>query len=345
MIRALFLSVFLSLCIGFAQVPAYYSGIDFTKEGDELKAELASLITSTHTPITYSQCWDVLKTSDLDPDNSANVLLVYGYQDDSNPVTDRTRDKNANGGSPGEWNREHVYPKSLGTPDLGSSGPGSDAHNLRACDVQQNGNRNNRKFTDGSGNPGTVGDHWYPGDEWKGDCARIIMYMYVRYNSRCLPSNAVNGTANAMDPNMVDLLLDWNAEDPVSTHEQNRNNGIYAGQNNRNPFIDNPSIANKIWGGTPAEDPWGGLSTGVEKITNVLVYPQPSLDQSIYISSSQLSSLDEIRILSLNGQLLQEIHFGSLNSNELRLEELPQGNLILQLQFEQQIIHKRILIQ
>jgi endonuclease I len=26
--------------------------------------------------------------------------------------------------------------------------------------------------------------YWYPGDEWKGDVARMVMYMYVRYGNQ-----------------------------------------------------------------------------------------------------------------------------------------------------------------
>jgi endonuclease I len=48
------------------------------------------------------------------------------------------------GGSSGQWNREHTFAKSLGNPDLGTSGPGSDAHNLRSSDVDMNGDRGNK---------------------------------------------------------------------------------------------------------------------------------------------------------------------------------------------------------
>ena len=47
-------------------------------------------------------------------------------------------------------------------------------------------------------------------------------------------------------------LLKWNLEYPVSQSEMNRNDGIFleTPQNNRNPFIDHPSYACKIWGNT-----------------------------------------------------------------------------------------------
>jgi hypothetical protein len=35
-----------------------------------------------------------------------------------------------------EW--RHVYPRSLGNPNLGTEGPGSDAHHLRASDITLN---------------------------------------------------------------------------------------------------------------------------------------------------------------------------------------------------------------
>ena len=128
------------------QIPAYYSGIDFEQSSSIIYNQLSNLITNTHNQITYSECWDVLKESDLETSSTTMVTLVYGYDDnDGNLVTDRTRNKNMNGGNNGDWNREHIFPKSLGSPNLGTDGPGSDAHNLRASDVQQNGNRGNKK--------------------------------------------------------------------------------------------------------------------------------------------------------------------------------------------------------
>jgi len=69
-------SIFLLAKLSFAlsQVPVYYSSIDFTQTGMALKSQLTTLITNTHTsPISYSDVWDVLVTSDLDPTNSADV--------------------------------------------------------------------------------------------------------------------------------------------------------------------------------------------------------------------------------------------------------------------------------
>jgi len=251
-----------------AQIPSYYNDVNLSLTGTALKDELATKIINTHTLfLSYSQVWDASKITDLDPNDAtqSNVILIYGYNDnDGNYITDRTRDKNANGGTAGtDWNREHTYAKSLGNPNLGTSGPGSDAHHLRPSDVTFNGQRSSKKFATGTGNAGDSNGGWYTGDEWKGDIARMMMYMYLRYGNQCLPTGVGIGSSASTPDAMIDLFLQWNAEDPISQIEINRN--TYHGnsanafaQGNRNPFIDNPAFATQIWGGPQAEDIFGG---------------------------------------------------------------------------------------
>ncbi|CAL2093314.1 conserved protein of unknown function precursor containing a T9SS type A C-terminal secretion signal. Putative extracellular ribonuclease [Tenacibaculum sp. 190524A02b] len=272
----LFVSIFI-----YAQIPTYYNDVNLSQTGNSLKNELATKIIATHTNfLSYTpEVWNALKQSDLDPNNSNKVLLIYGYNDNDGVFkTDRTRDKNDNGGTVGTWNREHVYPKSLGNPNLGTSGPGSDAHSLRPCDSQMNSTRNNRKFGNGNGNSGiqSSGD-FYPGDEWKGDVARMMMYMYLRYGSRCLPKNVGTGTSVSSDSNMINLFLQWNVEDPVNQFEDRRNNILSGIQGNRNPFVDNPAFATQIWGGPQAEDRFG-IGSGNDT-------QAPSVPQGLIVSN------------------------------------------------------------
>jgi len=260
-------TLFFFTTYGYGQVPTYYNGTDITQIGDNLKTNLSVLIINTHTTnLIYTPgVWDALRQTDLDPTNSNNVLLIYGYDDnDADIINDRTRGKDMNGGNVGDWNREHTYPRSLGNPNLGSTGPGSDAHHLRASDVQFNAMRNNFPFTDADGNARVIGGNtWYPGDEWKGDVARMIMYMYLRYGDQCLPNAVGTGTQN-FHPDMMDIFLEWNAEDPVSSVEINRNVLLEGIQGNRNPFIDNPVFATTVWGGPQAEDRFNSGTTDIE---------------------------------------------------------------------------------
>lgn len=260
----------------YGQIQSYYNDLDLTKTGNDLFLELSTRLAATHTGIPYTgspvDIWDACKLADEDPDISENVLLIYGFNDTDGILdNDRTRNKSlqdTGSGASGVWNREHVFAQSLAVPNLSTTepGPGTDVHNLRPADRERNSERSNRPFTDGSGDSHivTTNGGWYPGDEWKGDIARIVMYMYTRYHgtgtqiseTKCLPINVGYGTTLTVDSNMIDLFLKWNVDDPVSPFEANRNELLAGIQNNRNPFIDNPYLATVIWGGLEAEDKW-----------------------------------------------------------------------------------------
>ena len=354
----------LSITISFAQdgAPAapYYNGFNWTLTGTNLKSALTTKITTTHTKLlTYQQAENAIKVVDLDPTDTSNnnLFLIYGFSPSICPASTsddndhRKRNKNNDGGGATcEWNREHIFPQSLGNPALGQTGPGADAQMLRACDVQRNGDRGNKKYGAGSGNSGSVGSNWYPGDEWKGDCARILMYMYLHYGNQCLPTSAAAGTTVATDANMLNILLQWNAEDPVSQYEDNRNtylgNASNAyGQGNRNPFIDNPYLATVIWGGPAAQNRWPAVFLSAEDFVNldaISVYPNPSNDNRINIETEV--SLDEIQLINLNGQLIQVINKPKSINNTYSLDNLPQGFYLLRLSSENQSITKKIIV-
>lgn len=280
-----------------AQIPEYYSTIDFTQTGNNLKHQLTTLITNTHTtflPYTASgtiDTWDALSLTDLNPNNTNNVLLIYGWNDSDTDLTnDYSRDKNLSchtSSCSGLWSREHVFPRSLGTPNLGFEFAGSDAHNLRAIDANRNETRSNLMYEAAPSNVMsyvTPYGNWYPGDEWRGDVARIIMYMYVRYTTQCAP-NVVGAGINTYSTDMPDVFLLWNCQDPVSQYEINRNNILNDLQGNRNPFIDNPYLATIIWNGPQATNTWEELSINNMPFSNLVLYPTVT-QGIIHISSN-----------------------------------------------------------
>ncbi|KAF2519325.1 T9SS type A sorting domain-containing protein [Flavobacterium salilacus subsp. salilacus] len=313
-----------------AQIPEYYSSVNFGLTGDDLKDELAVLISETHVnELDYTpDVWNALKAGDLDPENTENVLLIYGYNDnDEDPDNDRTRDKdeschNTSGGCQGQWVREHVYPRSLGNPNLEYEGPGSDAHHLRPIDFYMNNSRSNKRFADGSGDAVVVsGGYFYPGDEWKGDIARMMMYMYVRYQSQCLAIVVGSGdTTHSED--MPDIFLEWNAEDPVSEYEMNRNNVLNDMQGNRNPFIDNPYLATIIWNGPNAENTWLLNSDSFLK-TDLIVYPTVTTG-TVYVDNADNHNYS----YTLYNMVGQEVKSTSAD-NKIDLEGNQSGIYIL----------------
>ncbi len=334
-----------------AQQP-YYNNVNLSLSGMALKAELANKITVTHTNnLSYTQVKEALKIIDLDTINPANVFLIYGFDNtDGDVTTDLTRDKNNFGGGVGQWNREHTYPKSLGTPNLGTTGPGADAHMLRASDVQRNASRGSKKFIDGSGTSTIVNaNFWYPGDEWKGDIARMMMYMYLRYGNQCLPINVGVGNSVAIDPDMIDLFLQWNAEDSVSSVELARNDYLENtsntyGQGNRNPFIDNPYLATKIWGGAVAEDTWG-IYSSVQEINldqYVSIFPNPS-NGNVTIEVDDILNIQSILVLNLKGELIDSND--TITSSEFNFSDLPKGFYFIQIIAEEGVLTKKLIVE
>ncbi|PRY42257.1 endonuclease [Umezawaea tangerina] len=218
------------------------------KSGTALRTSLNQII-RTQTKLTYEQVWDALKLTDQDPNNSNNVILLY---------SGTSRAKSLNGGNPDDWNREHVWAKSHG--DFGTAtGPGTDIHHLRPADVTVNSDRGNKDFDNGGTQsteaPGnyTDADSWEPRNADKGDVARMIFYMAIRYEGGDgFPDLEVNNsTSNGTNPYIgkLSVLKQWNTQDPPSTFEKRRNQVIYdTFQHNRNPFIDHPEWVDSIWG-------------------------------------------------------------------------------------------------
>lgn len=220
------------------ELKEYYKELPITTNGDLNFNFVADHTIENHTTIlSYGQRHEFLYNADADLDNPDNVILMYTgesryyeeYTSGTNPY------------SPQTFNTEHIFPQSkLNTDDAVT-----DLHHLRSADADINSLRSNYPYVDGSGTYKLVNeDSWFPGDQWKGDVARMVLYLNVRYGEEFVK---VGG---------LDLLLKWNMEDPVSAFEMQRNEVIYAAQGNRNIFIDNPYIATLIWGGASAENKW-----------------------------------------------------------------------------------------
>jgi endonuclease I len=224
----------------------YYADAE-GKTGPALRAALHGII-DNQTKLSYDQVWNALKDTDQDPNNSSNVIELYSGKSIS---------KSLNGGDPDDWNREHVWAKSHG--DFGTAtGPGTDIHHLRPEDVSVNATRGNKDFDNGGSAASecpdcfTDADSFEPRDEVKGDVARMIMYMAIRYEGDDgWPNLELNDSVNNGSQPLhgkVSVLLAWHAADPVSAFEQRRNEVIFTTyQHNRNPFIDHPEWAESIW--------------------------------------------------------------------------------------------------
>lgn len=306
----------------------YYSTLE-GKAGNNLRQAIQDIIANPNMVRVhnYGDVYNVLKEADQNPENSNQVWMIYNEQSISKI------DYQTDNSIIGKWNREHIYSQSRlglpstfipnGTPDginvwrltTGSNdieASHDDLHHLRAVGGQENSTRNNRNYgVDYNGPAGNLGS-------WRGDVARAIFYMAIRYNSL----NVVNGDpASSPTGQIGDLatLLTWNNLDPVDDFEMNRNNIIYNWQMNRNPFIDNPALVNYVFGNLMNSIWNSALSTVNFNQKSPTIFPNPAQNQVVISGIEKLSNLV---IYSISGEKVASY----LVSNESQLDlNLPSG--------------------
>lgn len=301
--------------------PGYYDSLE-GKSGAALKQAVQDIIANPAVvrAHNYGDITTILKTADQNPLNSNEVWLMYKEVSRSKYLFQDS------GSGVGRWNREHIYPQSRGgftngtsdTPDgINVWEPSNanmlnhghaDAHHLRAEDGPENSSRNNKDFglTDYNGFAGNAGS-------WKGDVARAVFYMCVRYNGL----NVVNG--NPPDSTVGQLgdlatLLQWNVNDPADDFEMNRNNYIYTWQQNRNPFIDYPYLADYIWGSRAGET--FSLSAPEFSELKVSIYPNPAKS---HITIAGVNNPATIELFSISGQKLLTKDFSGTSTLQINL--------------------------
>ena len=324
---------------------------------------------------TNNGLWSAYGTTDRDNgigyENDNTIVDIYS----ENPAGTDPYNFNFNatsGGNSGQcgsysnegdcYNREHLIPQSY----FGSTGiMRNDVHHIYPTDGKVNGIRsdyafgkvNVASFTSLNGSKlgsalnsgysaGFSGTVFEPIDEFKGDIARVFFYFATRYESQMASFYSTytavdcrvmfNGSANQVfSPTFLNILLTWNAQDPVSQKEIKRNNAAYVHQGNRNPYIDHPEYVTSIWG-TPL-----AIST-VDALAAISVYPNPSNNHRINIESEK--ALDQIQLININGQLMQEIKNPSVQNNTYTLENLPSGFYFLKLTSENQTATKKVIV-
>lgn len=245
----------------------YYSSVDTSSEA-KMRESLCNIISTDYVGNSYDKAYDIDYYADADPYNEGNIICIYTGQSLKNDLLH---------GKEGGWDREHIWCKSHGFKAKNASGGErllvgnyayNDCHHLRAAEHITNIHRSDKDFGEIS-NPvasDEFGCKWTdtifePRDEVKGDVARMLFYMMIRYGEYCQDTfqTYIDGvdTAVAYNLQLVDedvtttstgngrlgklsTLLKWHYQDPVSDREIYRNNVVYLYQNNRNPFIDHP---------------------------------------------------------------------------------------------------------
>lgn len=229
-------------------VKQYYSSIDESMSGNDLKNALYSIIHPAKATSDYDAIWTkyLLYSDVAHPENtgkaSEDIMAFY----------------RGTIGKRSDMNKEHVWPKSRGGDCIEG-----DPHMVRPTLTSDNSSRGNSFYVEGMA---TEHDGWDPkadgmNETYRGDCARIIFYCAVQEKDHLtLVDKNTDSTSNGTMGKLSDLLK-WNLEYAVDAREHRRNailNGRMASYKhtfnlNRNPFIDHPEYACRIWGGTNSD--------------------------------------------------------------------------------------------
>ncbi|RSK40577.1 endonuclease [Mangrovimonas spongiae] len=326
------------------QPNGYYNSLDGLSDAN-LRQALQDIIAEEGVvrAQTYNEVIDILKEADENPLNSNQVWLVY-LEEGRAKLDLQTGSNNS-----GKWNREHTFPRSRGgfysieddevfdgvdvfwNTNADSLRHGnSDAHALRAADGIENSTRGNQFYGEYTGPSGTLGG-------FKGDVARSVFYMAVRYNGL----EIVNGFPDGNLGEFGDLatLLDWHRNDPPDDFEMNRNNVVYNWQFNRNPFIDEPDLIEYIWGNMVGETWSATMSIPENNQNTVVVYPNPTQGQ-VFIKG--LNEDAQIEVFSIEGKKVYSNNI-TVNHSKLNLQ-LSKGVYLMQITTLKETVTKKIII-
>ena len=303
----------------FSQPAAGYYDAAVGKSGAALKTQLSNIISSGAIDVGYDGLYTVYKTSDLLP--NGKIWDMYSMKVDGTanyyftPGSSECGSYNSEGDC---YNREHTFCDSW----LGEASPQrSDAHHLIPTDGYVNNRRssyphgkvgsatwtssNGSKLGSSDASTGYSGTVFEPIDQFKGDFARMYFYVATRYESK-IAGWVSNGSASellagnsypAYKEWFYKLMVQWNALDPVSQKEIDRNNAVYAVQKNRNPFIDYPELVDYIWGSkttvarsyNSSTTPWLNYPSNASLVDFGNVYFSQTDTASVYIKGINLT--------------------------------------------------------
>ena len=243
----------------------YYSSINWNLTGANLKTALYDKIKITTAGWSYDGLWEAYKTTDVRPDGTHFWDI---YSDTTMYTLNDSRINHSYKKEGDSINREHVIPQS----SFNEAAPmKSDVHHVLPSDGYVNNRRSSYPHGEVTGSPtytsndgcklgsggGNLGTVFEPMDQYKGDIARIYFYFVTCYQNK-MSSNTFTAFDKTTYPSIsskyLPTYLKWAKEDPVSQKEIDRNNAAYAGQGNRNPFIDCPYAVGAIWDTEHATD-------------------------------------------------------------------------------------------
>ncbi len=367
--------------ISVAQIPIGY--YDYaTGSGFVLKTQLKEIIDNVNdtsitvneyiqAPKSYNNLWTLYRTSDDRPNpnypaTESNETFLWEMYSDCNFIFGTVasgghQDDGLGGGTEcNKYNREHSFPKSWWG---GSTGLNihNDPFHVIPSDKKVNNIRGNlaysevavANYTSANGSKrgtssisGPIGDVFEPANQYKGDIARGLLYVAVRYqddiasweNNNPGGDNMLDGSSDKVfEQWALDMLYSWHLADPVSPKEIDRNETIYGSQNNRNPFIDHPEWVNEIWGTVLAVEDYVA--------NDFNIHPNPTYSSTVYINKGN-NTINQLELYSISGKLILTKKINTQNSVITldNLDKVASGMYLLKIHTDKNSVVKKLVI-
>ncbi len=185
----------------------------------ELYAALKTLMSSKHTTVqSYNATREYYQYTDCLKNETSKLSTFY---------TGKLVNSAWDGGK--TYNREHCWPSSK-CLYTNHTNDGADIMMLRPESPNDNSSRGNKGY-------GESDSFFDPGVSVRGDCARLLLYGYVRWGN----TSKMWGSSGVIEN--INILFKWMEEDPVDTWEMGRNDAVQSITGTRNVFVDYPELA------------------------------------------------------------------------------------------------------
>lgn len=253
----------------------YYQNINYEDRGAALMTKVHDLMIDTHKIYVPYSTFKNTSTYQKTCYNQTTGKIVSFYTGKETDTYNST------------MNREHVWAAAnssflfthdenyKGQPnylDEKYKGAGADMYHIMPANAAVNQSRGNSEFTEipsertttklTDGGPYALlndaqGKKVQPDDHFKGDIARIAMYLYVHYNNfgkrdaYTIKEGSALKLTGIITPcegeTVEETIARWNEIDPPDEMEKYRNTMVQKEQGNRNPFIDHPEFVWKMF--------------------------------------------------------------------------------------------------
>ena len=135
---------------------------------------------------------------------------------------------------------------------------------------------------------------------------------------------------------LIDVLLTWHQQDPVSQKEIDRNNNGFSHQGNRNPYVDHPEYVIAVWD----EE---NFSTEDFTVVDIRFSSNPITNGQLGLTLENANE-GKMELYDITGKKIREFRING-KQQVLHLDFLANGLYIAKFSFGDKRISKKLILQ